>query len=64
MREAARQIADLGPGAVLIKGGHLPATQDAVDLLYIDGADELFSSQRYATVHILLNTIATNITTS
>jgi hydroxymethylpyrimidine/phosphomethylpyrimidine kinase len=51
MREAARQIADLGPGAVLIKGGHLPATQDAVDLLYIDGADELFSSQRYATVH-------------
>lgn len=51
MREAARQIADLGPGAVLIKGGHLPATQDAVDLLYFDGAEELFRSQRYATVH-------------
>ncbi|MDA1235881.1 MAG: bifunctional hydroxymethylpyrimidine kinase/phosphomethylpyrimidine kinase [Acidobacteria bacterium] len=51
MRSAARQIADLGPKAVLIKGGHLDAGQDAVDLLYVDGAEELFSSQRYDTRH-------------
>jgi hydroxymethylpyrimidine/phosphomethylpyrimidine kinase len=51
MRRAARQIADLGAKAVLIKGGHLDAGQDAVDLLYADGAEELFSSQRYDTRH-------------
>tara|TARA_B100001105_G_C22347424_1_gene424122 strand:+ start:372 stop:1154 length:783 start_codon:yes stop_codon:yes gene_type:complete len=32
-REAARRIHDLGPGTVVIKGGHLP-TADAVDLVY------------------------------
>ena len=32
-REAARRIVALGPGAVVIKGGHLP-TADIVDLLY------------------------------
>lgn len=51
MRRAARQIADLGPRAVLIKGGHLDAAQDAVDLLYVDGVEELFTSQRYDTRH-------------
>jgi hydroxymethylpyrimidine/phosphomethylpyrimidine kinase len=35
MREAAQLIRDLGPGYVLVKGGHL--RQDAVDVLY-DGA--------------------------
>ena len=51
MRQAAQQIADLGPRAVLVKGGHLDAGQDAVDLLYVDGAEELFTSQRYDTPH-------------
>jgi len=51
MRRAARQIADLGPRAVLVKGGHLDARQDAVDLLYVDGAEELFTTQRYDTRH-------------
>lgn len=51
MRRAARQIADLGPGAVLVKGGHLDVRQDAVDLLYVDGVEELFTSQRYDTPH-------------
>jgi hydroxymethylpyrimidine/phosphomethylpyrimidine kinase len=51
MRRAARQIADLGPRAVLIKGGHLNAGQDAVDLLYVDGVEELFAAQRYDTRH-------------
>ncbi len=34
MREAAAKIRSLGPGAVLIKGGHLPGEEDAVDILY------------------------------
>ena len=32
-REAAQRIYDLGPGTVVIKGGHIP-TVDAVDLVY------------------------------
>jgi hydroxymethylpyrimidine/phosphomethylpyrimidine kinase len=51
MREAARRISDLGPRAVLIKGGHLDASQEASDLLCVDGAEELFTSQRYDTRH-------------
>ncbi len=35
MRECARIIADLGPGAVLVKGGHLEG--DPTDVLYEDG---------------------------
>ncbi|MGE0460226.1 MAG: bifunctional hydroxymethylpyrimidine kinase/phosphomethylpyrimidine kinase [Vicinamibacterales bacterium] len=36
MREAARRIAALGPGAVLVKGGHLPGGE-VVDLVYVEG---------------------------
>jgi hydroxymethylpyrimidine/phosphomethylpyrimidine kinase len=36
-REAARRIADMGPRAVVIKGGHLP-DEEAVDLLFHDGS--------------------------
>jgi hydroxymethylpyrimidine/phosphomethylpyrimidine kinase len=36
-REAARAIADLGPEAVLVKGGHLDGEADAVDVLFTDG---------------------------
>lgn len=35
IRDAARAIADLGPRAVLVKGGHLPG--DAIDTLYEEG---------------------------
>ncbi len=38
-REAAKRIFDLGPGTVVIKGGHIP-TADAVDLVY-DGHEYL-----------------------
>jgi len=38
MRRAARRIFDLGPRAVLIKGGHLEIGSEAVDVLY-DGRD-------------------------
>jgi len=34
--EAARRIADFGPAAVIVKGGHFP-TSDVVDLLYESG---------------------------
>ncbi len=37
MRDAARAVCDLGAGAALVKGGHLPGTE-AVDLLY-DGSE-------------------------
>ena len=49
MREAARRIADLGPRAVLVKGGHL--TGDALDILYTDGEFREFRSTRTPTVH-------------
>ncbi len=37
MRRAARAIQALGPRNVVVNGGHLPETSDAIDLLY-DGA--------------------------
>jgi len=37
MRDAARAVCDLGAGAALVKGGHLPGG-DAVDVLY-DGSE-------------------------
>jgi hydroxymethylpyrimidine/phosphomethylpyrimidine kinase len=51
MREAARRIADLGPRAVVVKGGHLPGA--AVDLLYLRDTDEeiLLESERFETSH-------------
>jgi hydroxymethylpyrimidine/phosphomethylpyrimidine kinase len=45
VRKAARAIAELGPRAVLIKGGHLPGRR-VVDLLYVDGKFREFSSPR------------------
>ncbi|KAL3538532.1 hypothetical protein ACH5RR_001898 [Cinchona calisaya] len=38
MRSAAKSIHDFGPKHVLVKGGDLPASLDAVDILY-DGKD-------------------------
>lgn len=37
MKEAARELADLGPEAVLVKGGHLQGEDSAVDVFF-DGA--------------------------
>jgi hydroxymethylpyrimidine/phosphomethylpyrimidine kinase len=51
MRRAADAILALGPGAVLIKGGHLEGSDDASDLL-TDGAGERWlSSPRIDTPH-------------
>jgi hydroxymethylpyrimidine/phosphomethylpyrimidine kinase len=49
MAEAARAIAQLGPRAVLVKGGHLAG--DAADVLYADGQLYWFSARRIDTPH-------------
>jgi hydroxymethylpyrimidine/phosphomethylpyrimidine kinase len=49
LRRAARRIFELGPGAVLIKGGHLEGPAD--DILF-DGAEfREFRAQRISTPH-------------
>jgi len=48
MREAARAIADLGPRAVLIKGGHLEGAS-ADDLLFFEGKFQEFTGRRLDT---------------
>jgi hydroxymethylpyrimidine/phosphomethylpyrimidine kinase len=50
MRLAAVRIADLGPKAVLVKGGHL-AEGDALDILWVDGNFHEFRSPRIRTRH-------------
>ena len=45
LRAAAEAVHALGPRAVLVKGGHLPDNQDAVDLLY-DGEAEIRVASR------------------
>ena len=49
MREAARRIADFGPQAVLVKGGHLAG--DALDILYSGGQFREYRSPRTETPH-------------
>lgn len=49
MKEAAKKIADLGPQAVLIKGGHLEG--EAIDVLYWRGKFIEYRSPRIQTVH-------------
>jgi hydroxymethylpyrimidine kinase/phosphomethylpyrimidine kinase len=44
-KTAARKISELGPGAVVIKGGHLE-TEDAIDLLYCERSYKQFESPR------------------
>ena len=47
MKEAVVEIQKLGPKSVLVKGGHLPENEDAVDILY-DGTkmDEIRASRK------------------
>lgn len=49
MRAAAQRIADFGPAAVLVKGGHLEGA--ALDILYCNGAFTEFESPRFDTQH-------------
>lgn len=50
-KEAARQIHDLGPHAVLIKGGHLDAEEDAVDVLFDGSGFHVWRTARIDTPH-------------
>jgi hydroxymethylpyrimidine/phosphomethylpyrimidine kinase len=49
VEEAARRIAQLGPGAVLIKGGHLEGAP--VDVLYVHGSIHRLRGKRVVTQH-------------
>jgi hydroxymethylpyrimidine/phosphomethylpyrimidine kinase len=49
MRKVAKQLAALGPQAVLVKGGHLAG--DAVDVLFYQGEFREFTSPRIETRH-------------
>ena len=48
-KEAARALYDMGPEAVLVKGGHLSRVQDAVDVLYDGDALHTVSAPRIDT---------------
>jgi hydroxymethylpyrimidine/phosphomethylpyrimidine kinase len=48
MRKAAEKLAELGPRAVLVKGGHL-GDSDATDVLFYQGEFREFTSPRIAT---------------
>jgi hydroxymethylpyrimidine/phosphomethylpyrimidine kinase len=50
MRTAGRRLLDLGAGAVLMKGGHLPGDV-LTDLLLTPTGEVLFTGQRLATPH-------------
>ncbi len=50
MQESARRIADLGPRAVLVKGGHLEGK--ALDLLFHQGKFQRFIAHRETTAHM------------
>lgn len=51
MREAAREIHAMGPHNVVIKGGHLEESDQAVDLLFDGSAFREFAAPRAATRH-------------
>jgi hydroxymethylpyrimidine/phosphomethylpyrimidine kinase len=46
LRAAARRIHDLFGCAALVKGGHLPGTNAAVDFLFADNCEWMFSAPR------------------
>jgi hydroxymethylpyrimidine/phosphomethylpyrimidine kinase len=48
-KEAAKKIAELGPKAVVIKGGHAFSDEKVSDLLYFDGNFKIFEEKRIIT---------------
>jgi hydroxymethylpyrimidine/phosphomethylpyrimidine kinase len=49
MKKAARELCDLGPRAVLVKGGHL--AESPIDILYYEGRWHEFPTERIDTRH-------------
>jgi hydroxymethylpyrimidine kinase/phosphomethylpyrimidine kinase len=47
-KAAAKEIAVMGPKAVIVKGGHLPGDK-AIDVLFYDDAFQLFEAERLET---------------
>lgn len=47
MREACKELADFGPRAILLKGGHLSG--DPIDVLYVNGEIHLLHQKRIET---------------
>jgi len=45
-KKAALKISELGPYAVIVKGGHLISDEKSVDVLYLDGEYYLFETER------------------
>jgi len=43
---AARKISQMGPDAVVVKGGHIDEGRDAVDILYFEGKFKVFRAPR------------------
>ncbi len=66
MAQAARELCDLGPGAVLLKGGHLPGEQlwdvlvDATEVHYFEGP-RLQTRHTHGTGCTLASAIATGL---
>lgn len=58
MKEAAEKLMDLGPSAVLVKGGHL--VEDALDILYDGKEFHIFQGKKWDT----MNTHGTGCTLS
>ena len=50
-KEAARRLQAMGPENVLVKGGHLAAEDDAVDVLFDGAALRTFRAERIDTPH-------------
>lgn len=51
MRRAARAIREMGPLNVVVKGGHLPETSDAIDLLFDGETFQEFRAPRVQSDH-------------
>lgn len=51
LRPAAEALLDYGPGAVLVKGGHLSGTEEAVDVLVDGDTSWTFAAPRIDTKH-------------
>jgi hydroxymethylpyrimidine/phosphomethylpyrimidine kinase len=49
MKKAAERIAEFGPKAVLIKGGHLIVGDKVIDILYVDGKLKEYVGRRIET---------------
>jgi hydroxymethylpyrimidine/phosphomethylpyrimidine kinase len=48
-KEAAKRISNLGPKAVVVKGGHILSGERAIDVLYMEGEFRSYEAERFDT---------------